>query len=260
MNLIVLFENDKLQDGRYRLSDERALHIRKILGCEVGDTIDVGLLNGPKGKGVIETVDDDTVTLRCSLDECENDSSVIVDLICALPRPQTLKKVLQSAATMGVRRLHLINSQRVEKCYFNASIMEEENIREHLITGLSQGRRTRLPEIIIHRRFFRFFNEELKVFEAAEEFEGRRLLPDLNAQNYLAAMNGCGVKRILLAIGPEGGWLGKEVDFMADKGFELFRLGAWPLRVENAVVASLGQIELAIQSSNSSTQPDLAKA
>ena len=260
MNLIVLFENDKLQDNRYRLCDQRARHIRQILGCGVGDTVEVGLLNGPKGKGVIETIDDAAVTLKCSLSEDREDSGIIVDLICALPRPQTLKKVLQSAATMGVRRVHLINSQRVEKCYFNASIMEEENIREHLITGLSQGRRTRLPEIIVHRRFFRFFNEELKQFEAAEEFEGRRLLPDLAAENYLAATDGCGVKRILLAIGPEGGWIRKEVGFMADKGFELFRLGAWPLRVENAVVASLGQIELAMQSSNSVAQPGLTGA
>ena len=256
MNLIILFENDKLKDDRYCLSGERAWHIRKILGCDAGDTVEVGLLNGPIGQGVIETIDKKHVTLKFSLNESENDSDLIVDLICALPRPQTLKKVLQSAATMGVRRLHLINSQRVEKCYFNASIMEDENIREHLIAGLSQGRRTMLPEVIVHRRFFRFFNEELKKSEAAEEFEGRRLLPDLDADNYLAAMNGCGVKRILLAIGPEGGWIRKEVKFMADKGFELFRLGAWPLRVENAVVASLGQIELAMQSSHSARQLD----
>lgn len=246
MNLMILFENDGLGDGRYRLRGQRAEHVRKVLSSVVGDIIEVGLLNGAHGKGRIEAVDDQGVTLKCSFEDKTEQNGIIIDVICALPRPQTLKKVLQSVATMGVRRLHLINSKRVEKCYFGATIMKEGNFQEYLIKGLSQGRQTRLPEVVVHRRFFRFFNETLKKFEAGEEFQGKRLLPDLDAENYLAAMDPSGVRRILLAIGPEGGWLTEEVDFMAKRGFEKFRLGAWPLRVENAVVATLSQIELAV--------------
>ncbi len=246
MNLIILFENDSLGDERYRICGQRAEHVRKVLGSTVGNVIEVGLLNGPRGKGTIEVIDSEMITLKCTFENKDEKNGVIIDLICALPRPQTLKKLLQSAATMGIRRLHLINSKRVEKCYFNASIMDKENIREHLITGLSQGRLTRLPEVVVHTRFVRFFNETLKEFEKNEKFEAKRLLPDLEAENYLAAMDASGIRRILLAIGPEGGWLPGEVDFMARRGFEKFRLGAWPLRVENAVVAAMSQVELAM--------------
>ncbi|MCK4998650.1 MAG: RNA methyltransferase, partial [Anaerohalosphaera sp.] len=146
-----------------------------------------------------------------------------------------------------VRRVHLINSWRVQKCYFSSSIMAVENFNEHLIKGLCQGRLTRLPEVCVHRRFMVFFNETLDRLESEEEHKARRLLPDLETDNYLAAMDGSDIERAIVAIGAEGGWIDREVKVMAEKGFERFRLGAWPLRVENAVVAALSQLELAIQ-------------
>lgn len=244
MNLIILFDSDLSASGRYRVCDERAEHIRNVLGCGVGDTIEVGLLNGSLGKGIIESIDSSGVVIRFDpktgvavIDGC------VVDLICALPRPQTLKRVLETAATMGVRRIHLINSKRVEKCYFSASVMDAETIHSHLIKGLCQGRRTLLPEVSVHRRFKVFFNETLGELESAEKFPARKLLPDLDTDNYLSACNDDRPKRVLIAIGPEGGWIDREVDDMSEKGFERFRLGQAPLRVENAVVAALTQVE-----------------
>ena len=246
MNLIILFESDELEGGRYRVRGDRAKHIREVLGCGAGETVEVGILNGERGTGTIVTIDREMAVMDCMFDARGGESRVDVDLICALPRPQTLKKVLESTATMGVRRIHLINSWRVQKCYFSSSIMEQDNLNEHLIKGLCQGRLTRLPEVRVHRRFKLFFHETLDRLESEEEFKAKRLLPDLQTDDYLAAMDGSSFKRAFLAIGPEGGWIDREVETMAGKGFEKFKLGAWPLRVENAVVAAISQLELAV--------------
>ena len=244
MNLLILTDSDRQADGRYRLRGRRAGHVLDVLRCGVGDTVEVGLLNGPKGIGRIETVHGRTLVLDCTFDEDTSDQRTAIDLICALPRPQVFKRVLETVGTMGVRNLHIINSKRVEKCYFSASVMQDTVIRKHLLMGLSQGRNTHLPQVSVHRRFKVFFNETFDAMDAREKHKARKLLPDPDADNYMAGGKGGFLPRIIVAIGPEGGWIPREVEMMAEKGFERFVLGPWPLRVENAVVAAVSQIQL----------------
>ena len=243
VNLIILFDSDSYGDDLYRLTGKRAHHIRKILKCSPGDCLDVGILNGSQGTGIIQSADSSGVVIKFDSTSTYMPPAVAVDLICALPRPQTLKRVLESAATMGVRKIHLINSKRVEKCYFSASVMDEEIIRRHLIKGLSQGCNTHMPQVSVHKRFKVFFDEMLDRLESAETDRAKRLLPDLDVDHYLPVCDGNRPKRVIIAIGPEGGWIDREVDDISAKGFEKFRLAAAPLRVENAVVAALTQVE-----------------
>ena len=91
------------------------MHILEILGSKVGDVVRVGLLNGPQGRGMIERVEGGEIVMQCHWDDRGVDEDFVIDLICALPRPQTLKKVLMSAATMRVRRIHLVRANRTEK-------------------------------------------------------------------------------------------------------------------------------------------------
>jgi RsmE family RNA methyltransferase len=49
---------------------------------------------------------------------------------------------------------------------------------------------------------------------------------------------------ITLAIGPEGGWIQREVDTFVARTFHPVSLGAAILRVETAVAALLGQLVL----------------
>jgi len=47
---------------------------------------------------------------------------------------------------------------------------------------------------------------------------------------------------LVLAIGPEGGWIEREVDTFVARGFHPVSLGTPILRVETAVAAALGQL------------------
>jgi RsmE family RNA methyltransferase len=49
---------------------------------------------------------------------------------------------------------------------------------------------------------------------------------------------------VALAIGPEGGWIDREVDTFVARGFAIVSLGAPILRVEAAVASALGQLAL----------------
>jgi RsmE family RNA methyltransferase len=52
---------------------------------------------------------------------------------------------------------------------------------------------------------------------------------------------------ITLAIGPEGGWIEREVETFAARGFAVVSLGAPILRTEVALAAALGQLALLLR-------------
>ena len=245
MNLIIL-SGEEAVGNRYRLTDHRAEHIRSVLRSVPGDRVEVGILNGPTGYAAVESIDDRAVVLCCDELTPVPDPQPTVDLICALPRPQTMKKVLLISAMMGVRRLHFVRANRVEKSYFQSPLIQPQNQRAYLIEGLSQGKHTRLPEVAVHDRFRPFFEDTLPSIISGETELGPpvKLLPDPESDHPLYAAGIHPDGWLLPAIGPEGGWVPFEIELMERSGFARCTLGRWTLRVETAVTAVLSQIEL----------------
>src|SRR6266498_5143028 len=102
----------------------------------------------------------DEVVLRPALDQDPPPPSP-VSLLLALPRPKILRRVLQAAASMGVKRIVLLGSWRVEKSYFSSPALAPDAIRAELLLGLEQGRDTMLPEVTVRRFFKPFVEDEL---------------------------------------------------------------------------------------------------
>ncbi len=245
MNLIILTENDKTSTNYYTLTDERLTHIQKILKSEPGNILEVGLLFGPTGTAKITALSKTAVELQIiRFNEILNTPTPKIDLICALPRPQTLKKVLNISATMGVNNIYLIKSEKVEKSYFHSPLLEEINYTKYLIEGLSQGKRTDLPNISIHKRFKDFFTSYFN----EENNNTIRLIAHPENSSYLNKNILNNTNHIILAIGPEGGWNDYEINFMVERGFNKFKLSENILRVESAVTAALCNVELLLNS------------
>lgn len=245
MNLIILTENDRAGFDTYRITDLRAEHIRSVLKAGPGDSIAVGLLNGPSGEGVVRQISENQVLLETIDLKTSPPPEPAVDLICALPRPQTLKKVLITAACMGVGSVHLIRANRVEKSYFQSPLLQPENYTPFLIEGLSQGKLTHLPKIRIHDRFRAFFEDIFPEMENGFETKYVKLVADPETDRTVMDFHCEDVGRFVVAIGPEGGWVPFEIETMERAGFRKITLGRWLLRVESAVTAVLAQLELA---------------
>ena len=238
MNLLLVSRDEIDAAGEVLLDDRRAEHLRRVLKVEVGQRLRVGILGGGIGEGRVEAIDGEHIRLGLAVPE---GAPVVsrVDLIVALPRPQALHRLLQTAATMAVGRLDLIKSWRVEKSFFSSPSLRPETVRRHLLLGAEQGGGTHVPEVAIHHRFVPFV-ESLGVPGETMRWVahpgGRPLEPPTPA--------GRG-RRIQLAVGPEGGWIDREIETLGQAGFEPIDLGPWILKVENAVTAALAQIDLA---------------
>jgi len=240
MNIIILTKYDRVDETTYTISDNRANHIIKILKPDIGDILEIGLLNDSIGKAEIIEIDKNSVKLKVKAMSKLEDGKTQIDIICALPRPQTLKKVLNTVATMGVTNLYLIRSEKVEKSYFHSPLLEEKNYTKYLLEGLSQGKRVNIPQVSIHEKFKPFFENNI----LQTDDNTAKLLAHPNEESFLNNKMMNGKNKIVIAIGPEGGWNDFEINFMVEKGFEKYKLSQNILRVETAVTAALAQVEL----------------
>jgi RsmE family RNA methyltransferase len=244
MNLL-LFEQQEL-DGpnkdRLVLTDQRARHIHTILKLRPNDTLRIGMVNGKMGQGTItllEKGDEYLVELKVELNSSPL-SVPAVELILALPRPIMLQRILKQATVMGVRRIHLIRSAKVEKPFFQTPVLEPEKIKELLLEGLTQTVDTHLPEVLIHRRFKPFVQDVVPTLTG----HGLFAHPGMTAELPEVYPKSGEEKKILLAVGPEGGWNDFEVENFLAQGFAGFSMGKRILHVDTAVVALLAQLEL----------------
>ena len=235
MNLIILLEKDFRTDTKHAvLEGRRAIHLRAVLRARLGTTVRVGLLNGPMGTGVVVAQTDAQVRLDVDLSETPP-QALPATLLVALARPMSLKRVLQAAAAFGVERLVLMESWRVEKSFWGSTLLEPAALNEQLILGLEQGCGTRLPDVLIRRRFRPFAEDELPAMAS-----GRLALL---AHPRFGTLCPARVQQpFCLAFGPEGGWTPFEVELFTQGGFVPVHLGDRILRVEQAVPAFLGRL------------------
>jgi RsmE family RNA methyltransferase len=238
LNLLILEPAEVDRAGVVRLSGARADHLRRILGVSVGQTVRVGLLDGPHGIGTVRRLSDTTVELDCAFDR-DPPPRPRVDLLLALPRPKVLRRLWAQLAAIGVGQIILTNAERVERNYFDTNILTPEVYRPLLIEGLQQARDTWLPQVSIHRQFKILIEDHLDELFAGE----LRVVADPAAASPVGAVcAGAHVNRdarVLLAIGPEGGWNRFELDLLAAHGFEAAGLGPRTLRSDTACIALL---------------------
>lgn len=224
---------DEISPGRVRVADRRLRHVREILRAKPGDELAVGRIDGRLGRGRIARLDREALELDVVL-ERDPPPPHPAALALALPRPPSLRKVLQQATALGVKRFVLFASARVEKSYWQSSGLRPDALREQLSLGLEQAGDTILPTIERERSFRRFAAETLPALAGGA--------PIFAAHPGLPLVDAGPAPRCVLVVGPEGGLLDDELAALAGAGARAVGLGPRVLRVETAVVAFLSRI------------------
>ncbi len=234
----ILFEADELVAGVATVGGARAEHIRRVLHGEVGQVLKTGEVDGKIGRGEIVELAE---SVKIRVHHTEEPLRPWADLILAPPRPRVLKRLLPQLATLGVRRIILVGAAKVEKDFWGATLLKEENYRPLLIDGLMQGCASSIvPTISVRRNFRRFAADELDALFPTS----RRLVahPANRGCSRRSAVQTSDGRPLLLAIGPEGGWTDEEVECLEAHGFARYSLGARILRTDTATIALLAQL------------------
>ena len=234
MNLLLFAKDERVEPDRIVLRDQRLRHLLDVHGASAGDTLRVGEVDGLVGEGRILRIDAGEAELEVRLEQSPPEKLPLI-LVLALPRPKMLRRILRAVAEFGVPELHLINSYRVEKSFWKTPALEADTVRGYLLQGLQQARDTRLPTVHRHRGFKPFVEDTLPRL-----LEGTTGLVAHPGDHPPCPRSATGP--ILLAIGPEGGFIPYEVEKLQASGCAVVSLGPRILRVENARLAALGRL------------------
>ncbi len=234
MNLLLLEDADFVAPDRVILRDRRLVHMQQVHRAEIGDSLRVGHIGGLLGTAELLRLQPDEAELRVQLDSAPP-AKLPLTLILALPRPKMLRRIFQTVATMGVPRVILVNSYRVEKSFWQTPFLEPAAIREQLILGLEQARDSVLPQVIIEKRLKPFVEDRLPQIAQGS-------LGLVGHPGDFPACPRAVSEPVTLAIGPEGGWIPYEIDLLCKSGLQPVQLGERILRVETAVSALLARL------------------
>ena len=236
MNLL-LVEPGELRDGLVTLADRRADHLRTVLGVIPGARVRAGIVGGPLGSADIISDDGKAITLRLALTDPPS-TPLAIEVVLAVPRPKVLTRTIEIAASFGVARIALTNAWRVDKSYLSSPRLSPDALATAARLGAEQGATTHVPEIAVHRRLMELLDTRWPVGSPA----GLRLVAHPGAPPIESVVQSR--EPITLAIGPEGGWIEREVETFIARGFSPVSLGPAILRVESALAAALGQLVL----------------
>jgi 16S rRNA (uracil1498-N3)-methyltransferase len=244
MNLIILEPHEVADSGDVHLSGARADHLLRVLKVQPGAHVRVGLLDGRRGDSTVQSTAAGTILLRCAFDVTVSPLPR-VDLLLAVPRPKVMRRLWAQISAVGVGRIMLTNAERVERNYFDTHVLTPACYRPLLIEGLQQAADTRLPTVSVHKQLKVFVEDELDALFP----EGLRLIADpLASGTARSAVRQHAPARVLLAIGPEGGWNDFERGMLGAHGFHSIGMGRRTLRTDTACIALLTLVHDAIAS------------
>ena len=276
---IILLRQEELSDGNFSFAktDERFLHIKKVLKLGVGAVFKAGIIDGEKGTAEITSFSDELLTARFTVaDKADGraDDSVLppIRLILGFPRPIQLRRILRDVAGLGIEALYLTGTELGEKSYLQADIAAETEIERLLIDGCSQAGDTHIPKVYRAysvRHFFDRYGDDIRpdhlrvVLDVPFQLEQGSIEQNRIKQGHIG--QGCleqayseqgntlciptmhplpqlqwdGRQTLWLAVGNERGWSLNERLLFAKKQFTAYTMGRRILRTETAVTSAV---------------------
>jgi RNA methyltransferase, RsmE family len=157
-----------------------------------------------------------------------------VTLIVAMPRPKVLRRLIMDAVTLGVEKIILLHSYRVDKSYWQTPFLQQ---LDHYVTlGLEQAGDTIAPKIELYKRFKPFVEDVLPSVIS-------RTIPLMLAHPYVEDVMPTGIQHgCTIIIGPEGGFIPYEVDLLIKNGCQAVSLGNRIIRTETVIPYVLGRL------------------
>jgi RsmE family RNA methyltransferase len=225
---IILFEAAEIGQP-VRRRDPRAVHLLEVLRRKEGDPFDAGIVNGPRGKGIVTAIGPEGVQFRFEK-LAEAAIADPVHILVSLPRPQTARKILGEATSLGVASIRFFPAEKGEPGYATSSLWKTAEWRRHLVGGAAQAFDTRLPEVT-------HFPGLAEAIESLPAGCLRIALDNYEATGRMVPV--AAPAEIALAFGPERGWSDSERRLLRARGFEIADLGRRVLRTETAIVAAI---------------------
>ena len=231
---IVLLDPRQTQTEIWSISSKRQIeHLKTHVEVQVGDTLKVGIKEGKRYLTEIVEISENTIQIQ-PIKEEEVPKKLPVTLIVAMPRPKVLRRLIMDSVTLGVEKIILLHSYRVDKSYWQSPFLQQ--LDQYVTLGLEQAGDTIAPEIEIYKRFKPFVEDVLPQMISAQR-------PAFVAHPYADQSMPFAIEHpCTMIIGPEGGFIPYEVDLLEKNGCQAVSLGNRILRTETVISYVLGRL------------------
>ena len=157
MNSLIVFPEEMKDAQLAILSGARAKEVLKLHELRPGIKIAASLLGHLRGKALVSEVSGEQVILQCEFINAPPKRQAI-EIILAIPRPQTIKKVLNFCAVAGLEAVNFVLAENTQKSYLQSKSLKEEEIKRQIVLGLEQAYDCIPPRVAIFHRLKDFLD------------------------------------------------------------------------------------------------------
>ena len=232
-----LFYTPDLQGNTYQLSEEESKHAARVLRLDMGDEI---ILTDGKGNWMTsEIIDPHPKRCLVQVNETISDyNSKPYELHMAVAPTKNINRFewyLEKATEIGIDVIIPIRTEHSER-----KEIKWPRLQKVITSAMKQSLKAWHPEL-----------KEMMKFKdlISQDFNGKKLIAWCEAEKseriekYVSAS-----EKVLILIGPEGGFSPEEVNEAIDKGFEPVSISSSRLRTETAAVVACHSIAFINQS------------
>jgi 16S rRNA (uracil1498-N3)-methyltransferase len=213
------------------LSEDEAIHLSRVLRLQAGATIEC--LDGQGGCFQAECLEVHRSRVQIRILSIQQSVPQVpeIRLAVALGKGSKWEELIRPVTELGVSRLTPLVSERTEG-EFPLSKFESKKIRWQKMAqeACKQSGNLWLPEFDQPVSFLDLIEQiadDQDCWMGSLHFQSRKFAPSSSRE------------KILLLIGPEGGWTDQEEQVALQRGVSFFNLGKNTLRLETAAVSAL---------------------
>lgn len=222
------------KEDRFNLSNDDSYHITKVMRNKIGDKVEVVI---DKELYICEIVSLDKQVLVKKLEKIEQDSELpcYVTIAQSLVKEQKMDLILQKSCELGVSEIIPINTTRSVVKLDKKETKKVDRWNKILKEASEQSKRIVIPKVneILDIKDLANLDYDIKILCTVNELSTsikKVLSKDLNGA------------KIILVIGPEGGFTDKEEELLINSGYISTSFGNRVLRTETASLYALSII------------------
>jgi 16S rRNA (uracil1498-N3)-methyltransferase len=224
---------DEFSENQAALTGAHAEHLVRVLRVRVGQEFDISTGVDVR-RGRVTGVSQDRVEFELG-ERVPAVSIPNVTLVLSIFKFDRMEWAVEKCSELGVARIVPVTARRTEAHLAAAAVKRWERWQRIAAQAAEQSRRSAPPEISQPVKFKEALalpgQTRIVLAEGEQQrmLDGRLVSPASNAA-------------VVLAIGPEGGWAGAEIDLFRQAGWVPASLGPTILRAETAAIAAVAVV------------------
>lgn len=221
---------EQIHNGFIELLDQEVQHASKVMRASEGDNLVVVDGEGKRYNGLIRRITGESIQIEIkNSKEIPEPKPTLILGMGIIKKRDRLEFAVEKAVELGASEICLFRSRRTVK-----QNVRMDRLESIAISAMKQSMRAFLPSISV-------FNSAEEVIDVNADALPLVAHEKVDKEEQTVDLKALSKDRLLLMVGPEGGFAPKEIEEFENKGCKLVSLGKNRLRAETAAVAFLSQ-------------------